>query len=161
VAANYRVRSQIRDSLEKKYFRNQNPAIAAYIAFSVAFDYQIGFGAKLDKNKCHMWLQRSGKCLEDLKVEKEAVRPIFWKSWRMRSFSGIVPVNLIHEYRAWEFHKLVQARKQYEREIGYMTQEFKEFDFIPLPVVGPRKGSLSHVLCLVAYHSTATHLNPP
>jgi hypothetical protein len=32
---------------------------------------------------------------------------------------------------------------------------------IPLPVAGPRKGPLSHVLRLVAYNNTATHLNPP
>jgi hypothetical protein len=109
----------------KKYFRNQNPAIAAYIALQVAFDYQIGFGAKSDKNKCYMWLQRSDKCLEDRKIEKEVVRPTFWKSGRMRSFNGIVPVNLIHEYRAWNFHRLVEARKQYEREISDKTQEFR------------------------------------
>jgi len=100
VAADYRLRSQIRDSLEKKYFRNQNPAIAAYTVFQVAFGYQIGFGAKSDKNKCHMWLQRSDKCLQDLKVEKEVVQPTFWKSGKMRSFSGIVRVNLIDQYRA-------------------------------------------------------------
>jgi len=32
---------------------------------------------------------------------------------------------------------------------------------IPSPVLGPRKGPLSHALRLVAYNITATHLNPP
>jgi len=108
-----------------------------------------------------MWLQRSDKCLEDLKVEKGVVRPTLWKSGRMRSFSGIVPVNLIHQYQAWEFPKLVQDRKQCQRETSDMTQEFREFDFIPLPVAGRQKGLLSRVLRLVAYYSTATHLTPP
>ena len=34
-------------------------------------------------------------------------------------------------------------------------------DSIPSPVLGPRKGPLSHTLRLVAYNNTATNLNPP
>jgi len=55
----------------------------------------------------------------------------------------------------------VQDRKQCQSETSDMTQEFREFDFIPLPVAGRQKGLLSRVLRLVAYHSTATHLTPP
>ena len=39
--------------------------------------------------------------------------------------------------------------------------EAAQVEFIPSPVLGPRKGPLSRALRLVAYNNTATHLNPP
>jgi hypothetical protein len=79
MAADYRVRRQIRDSIENSYFRNQHKPLAADIAFQIAFCYKIGFGVKSDDNECHKWLEKSNKQLDDLKTEKEAVRPATWK----------------------------------------------------------------------------------
>jgi len=39
--------------------------------------------------------------------------------------------------------------------------QIPNFNNIPSPVLGPRKGPLSHALRLVAYTNTATHWNPP
>jgi hypothetical protein len=51
-----------------------------------------------------MWLEKSNKQLDDVKSEKEAVRPASWKSVRMRGLRGLVPIDLIHEYRVWGLH---------------------------------------------------------
>jgi len=132
VEADYRVRAQIRDSLEKTYFSNQNQPFATHIAFQVAFCYMIGFGVKSDDNKCHMWLEKSSKYLDDLKVEKETVRPTAWKNARISCLTNPDTVKLIEEYRAWGSLKLEEARRQYEREISDMTQEFGQHHCIPI-----------------------------
>jgi len=62
--------TQIRESLENIYFRSQNQAFAAHIAFQIAFCYQIGFRAMSDYNKPQKWLTKSNKQSVDLKAEK-------------------------------------------------------------------------------------------
>jgi hypothetical protein len=128
VDADYRVRPQIKDSLEQNYLRNQNQSFAAHIAF------QIGFGVKSNDNKCHMWLGKSNKQLDDPKLIKEAVQPTNWRSARMcnRDLNGDVTVDLIHEYKTWGLNKLGEARIVYEREVGDMARHFGELHFIPL-----------------------------
>ena len=132
VVADYRVRIQIRDSLENNYLRNQYRSFATHIAFQLAFCYRIGFGVKSNHNKSHIWLEQSDKQLNDLEVEKEAVRPAKWKNGRMRGLSGLVLVDLSHEYRTYGLVKLEEARKEYEREVTDMIQEFGEHHFIIL-----------------------------
>ena len=131
VLADYRVRTQIKDCLEKNYIRNRNQPFAANIAFQVAFCYQIGFGVKSDAGNCHTWLQKCDKLPEYLETERETVRPARLKSERITEH-GLIPVNLIHEYRSWGLNKLKEARKQYEREIDDMTRGFGELHFIPI-----------------------------
>ncbi|KAF8538086.1 hypothetical protein BDD12DRAFT_911052 [Trichophaea hybrida] len=133
VASDYRVRIQIRESLEKNYFRNHHESFAAHIAFQVAFCYKIGFGVKSDDNKCRVWLERSNKQPDDLKAEKEAVRPDSGNSERIRKYDGLWrEVDLVHQYRTWGLKKLEEAWKEHEREIDDMVCEFGEFHFIPL-----------------------------
>jgi hypothetical protein len=115
VVADYRVRIQIRDELEKKYIRNQNQPSAAHIAFQLAFCYQIGFGVKSDDNASSIWLEKSNKQSEDLEVEKKTVRPAGWKSkWMLELGERLVKANVIHEYRTWGLDKLEEARTEYE-----------------------------------------------
>jgi len=119
---------QIKDSLEKKY--NNNQPFATNIAFQIAFCFLIGFGIKSDDNACYLWLEKSNKQPNDLKIEKEAVQqPVSWKSGRLNE---LVTVNLVHEYRTWGWNKLEEARKEYEREVRDMTREFGELHFVPL-----------------------------
>jgi hypothetical protein len=81
-----------------------------------------------------MWLGKSNKQLDDLKLIKEAVQPTNWRSARMcnRDLNGDVTVDFIHEYRAWGMNKLGQARIVYEREVGDMARHLGELHFIPL-----------------------------
>jgi len=133
VVADYRVRSQIRESLEKNYFRNQNQPYATNIAFQLAFCYLIGFGIKSDDNVCRLWLQRSTKSLNDLKIEKDTVRRRFWKNGKMQQMNArLLQIDVVHEYRTWGLKKLDEARVVYEREIRDMIREFGELHFISL-----------------------------
>jgi tetratricopeptide (TPR) repeat protein len=132
MVADYRVRTQIRYSLENSYFINKSQPFAPHIAFQVAFCYQIGFGAKSDVNKCRIWLARSDKQPEDLKLEKVAVQPARWKSQRMRNLYRQNKINIVHEYRTTGLNKLKEAREEYEREVSDMVREFGELHFIPL-----------------------------
>ncbi|KAF8539826.1 hypothetical protein BDD12DRAFT_881587 [Trichophaea hybrida] len=132
VQTDYRVRSQIRESLENIYFRNPNQPFATHIAFQIAFAYHIGFGAKSDDNKCRVWLERSNKHIHDLKLEKEAVQPASWNNEKLRELQGLVSVDLIHEYRTRGLNELEKARKECEREVSDMAREFGEFHFIML-----------------------------
>jgi hypothetical protein len=79
MAADYRVRIQIRQSLENSYLNNINQPFATNIAFQVAFCYQIGFGVPSNDVQRCLWLERSLRKQDDLKIEKEAVRPTRWK----------------------------------------------------------------------------------
>ena len=129
----YRVRIQIRECLENKYFGNQNQPFAANIAFQVAFCYQIGFGIKSDDNASRIWLEKSNKRSEDLEVEKEAVQHANWTSKSKFEFGGkFLKVNIMHEYRTWGLNQLEEARRECEREVGDMAQEFGELHFISL-----------------------------
>jgi hypothetical protein len=114
----YRVRIQIIQSLENSYFNNTNQRFAANIAFQVAFCYQIGFGVKSNEIQRCLWLERSFRKPDDLKIEKDAVRPARWKSKRMRELNGLVHIDLIHEYRISGLNKLDEACNQYEREVS-------------------------------------------
>lgn len=71
VEADYRVRTQIKDSIEKTYIMNRNQPFAANIAFQIAFCYHIGSGVKSNANKCQIWLQKSNKNYHDLKSKKK------------------------------------------------------------------------------------------
>jgi len=130
--ADYRVRIQIKLSLENKYNQNGHQPFAALLAFQVAFCYQIGFGVRSDDDECRKWLEKSNKQPNDLTIEKEAVRPANGKRGRLSSLSGMVSVDLIHEYRTWGLKKLEAARKEYEREVQDMAQAFGELHIIPL-----------------------------
>jgi hypothetical protein len=130
--ADYRVRTQIRDSLEKKYFQNLSQPFACHIAFQIAFCYQIGFGVKSDNNECQLWLQKANKQLDNLKIEKEAVILESENRGRVHRLNGLMSVDLIDEYRTWGLDQLQDARKEYEREVADMTREFGELHIIPL-----------------------------
>jgi hypothetical protein len=132
VEADYRVRKQIKDSLESNYFRNQNQLFATHIAFQLAVCYRIGFGVKSDIHKCHIWLEKSGKQWQDLHMEKEAVRPTSLKNGRIREHNGFIEVNLIQEYRQSGLNKLTDAWNECESEVADMAREFGEFYSIPL-----------------------------
>jgi len=130
--ADYRVRTEIRHSLEKNYCRNQNQPFATHIAFQVAFCYQVGFGIKSHENKCHMWLEKSNIQSHNLKIEKEAVQLASWRSGKMNGLRGLIQVDLIHEYRTCGLDKMREALKVNEREVVDMTREFGELHFIPI-----------------------------
>jgi hypothetical protein len=119
--ADYRVRMQIRDSLETNYLLSQNQPSAALIAFQLAFCYHIGFGTKSNDDKCLIWLGKSNKQTYDLKIEKDAVGPAKFKSGRARGKYGLIKVDLVHEYRKRGLNKLEEIRKVYEREVGDMV----------------------------------------
>jgi hypothetical protein len=102
MAVDYRVRTQIKGSLENNYIWNRNQPSATQIAFQLAFCYRIGFGTKSDENQSYIWLAKSAKRSEDLSAEKDAVRPASWKNGRrkIREFNEILDeFDLIHEYR--------------------------------------------------------------
>jgi len=130
--ADYRVRVQIRESLENNYNCSQNRPSAAYIAFQLAFCYQIGFGVKSDESTSHTWLEKSNKQPNDLMIEKEAVRPARIQSERIIQRNGHMEVNMIHEYRIWGLNKLREAMKVCEGEVIDMVRTFGELHFIPL-----------------------------
>ena len=130
--ADYRVRIQIRQSLENNYFHNSNQPFASNIAFQVAFCYQIGFGVKSNDIQRRLWLERSLRKPDDLKIEKEAVRPARWKSKTMRKLNGLGHIDLIHEYRISGLNKLDQACNEYEREVSDMEREFGGLHFVCL-----------------------------
>jgi tetratricopeptide (TPR) repeat protein len=132
MAADYRVRIQIKQSLENNYSKNRDQPFAVNIAFQVAFCYLIGFGVKSNDIQCRIWLESSMRKPDQLKIEKEAVQPARWKNKRMRELNGIVLVNLNHEYRVSGFNKLEEACQEYEREVSDMAREFGEIHFIPL-----------------------------
>ncbi|KAF8535484.1 hypothetical protein BDD12DRAFT_892616 [Trichophaea hybrida] len=134
--ADYRVRTQIRESLENNYIRNQNQPFADDIAFQVAFCYHIGFGVKSDENTCNMWLEKSNKQLNDLRIAIDSVQPAKCQREGIRGQNSLVKVDLIHEYRRWGLNKLQQAREQCEREVIDMTRNFGELHFIPLKLLG-------------------------
>jgi tetratricopeptide (TPR) repeat protein len=132
MTADYRVRIQIRQSLENNYFNNADQPFAANIAFQVAFCYQIGFGVKSNDIQRRLWLERSLRKPDDLKIEKEAVRPARWKRKRMRELNGLVHIDLIHEYRVSGLNKLDEACNKHEREVSDMAREFGGLHFICL-----------------------------
>ncbi|KAF8245666.1 kinase-like protein [Wilcoxina mikolae CBS 423.85] len=132
MAADYRVRIQIKQSLENNYSKNRDQPIAVNIAFQVAFCYLIGFGVKSNDIQCRIWLESSMRKPDQLEIEKEAVQPARWKNERMRELNGIVHVDLNHEYRVSGFNKLEEACKAYEREVSDMAREFGELHFISL-----------------------------
>ena len=132
MAFDYHVRTQIRECLEIKYFRNHKQPFAAHIAFQLAFCYQIGFGVESDDSTSHMWLRKSAKQSDDLEAEKEAVQPARWKSSRMQGYEGLVWVDLIHEYRTQGLENLENARVECERVIRDMTRVFGEVHSISL-----------------------------
>jgi hypothetical protein len=133
----YRLRIQIRKSLEQCYFRNQKQSFASNIAFQVAFSYQIGFGVESDDSQRQTWLQRSSRQRGDLEAEKVAIKTNWNMCLSIRNFQGHpYPLDLIHEYRTWDLKKLGEARKEYEREVGSMVREFEELHFIPLTLYG-------------------------
>ncbi|KAF8530802.1 hypothetical protein BDD12DRAFT_914746 [Trichophaea hybrida] len=133
MATDYRVRIQIKESLKTNYLANQNQTFAANIAFQLAFCYHIGFGVKPDDNKCHIRLDKSNKQLDDVKIEKEAVRPASGKSGSVRQLYGLLfKVNITHEYRSRGLDKLEDALKDHEREASDMVQEYGELHFVLL-----------------------------
>jgi len=67
---------------------------------------------------------------DNLKVEKEAVRPPGWNPGRMQRLNGFLLVDLIHKYRMRGRNKLEYTRREYEREVGDMVQVFGELHFI-------------------------------
>jgi len=142
MVADYRVRIQIKDSLKKKYKSNQPSA--ANIAFQVAFCYHIGFGAKSDDTQRHIWLERSMRQVDDLKVEMEAVRPVRVTNERIRKLNNgsFTQVDLIHEYRTCGLNILQEAQTVYEREVTDMVQAFGSLYFIPLTL----NGVIGHLL---------------
>jgi len=128
----YRVRTQITDCLQKKYLEKQTEPFVAHIAFQVAFCYHIGFGVKSDGNKCRIWLMRSNKELDDLRIEIEAVRPTRRKSRGIRQLSGLITVDLINEYRTCGLFQLEEALKEYEREVADMRRAFGDLHLVTL-----------------------------
>ena len=81
---------------------------------------------------CHVWLGKSDKQPEDLKVEEKAVQPARSKSGRMQGYKGLVSANLIDEYLIQGLETLYQAREEIERVIDDMTRVFGELHFILL-----------------------------
>jgi len=128
----YRVRIQIKNNLETNYIKNRYEDGAPHIAFQVAFCYLIGFGAKSDSNKCHIWLEKSNKQSYDLELEKEAVRPANSKNGKMWWRYGLMKVDLTHQYQKFGPKKLSEACKECQREVRDMSCVFGELHFIPL-----------------------------
>ncbi|KAF8534369.1 hypothetical protein BDD12DRAFT_896064 [Trichophaea hybrida] len=133
----YVVRSQIKDSLEKCYFRNQHQLCASNIALQVAFCYRIGFGIGADDDQTQFWLDRAGKRQYDLEVEKKSVQQLCWNNRRIRKIidEGRLQIfDLRHEYRSRDtgVKTLKAARKETEKEASDMAREFGVVHFIPI-----------------------------
>jgi tetratricopeptide (TPR) repeat protein len=51
---------------------------------------------------------------------------------RKRKINGLIPLDLIHEYRSWGLDELQESQNVYQREANDMTRVFGELHFIPL-----------------------------
>ena len=67
-----------------------------------------------------------------MKAEEKAVQPVMWETGRIQGYKGLVPVDLIHEYRTRGLKTLDQVREECERLVGDMARVFDELHFISL-----------------------------
>ena len=92
----------------------------------------LDLGSNPNNNTYHVWLGKGGKQLNNLKAEKESVRPARWKSGRIQGYEGLVSVVLIYKYRTHGLKTLDQAREEYKRVINDITPVFGMLHFILL-----------------------------